>query len=113
MKQDGTDHEEMYYVTKVFTSADDHQLPCGKEMDSAGTLCALPYEATLPGQYENGGPQGQIILHYVEEEVSYMADYVANDAEEIQTVRYHAVPSGHMRRKTLILQPEGRAPDTP
>ncbi len=111
MKQERTEHEERYYITKDFTSAEDHQHPSGKEMDSAREHRPAPYETYLPMPYENGSPSGQIILQYVEEEVSYMADYEVNDANEIVNIRYDPVVSA--RKKCLILKKERRAPDTP
>ena len=114
MKQERSDHEKIYYITKVFTSAEGTRPPCGKEMDSARYHCSVPEGISLPKQYENGSPDGQIILHYVEEEVSYMADYEADENDEIKMIRYDKVPVvGSARNKILIIKKEGVAPDTP
>ena len=54
---------------------------------------------------------GPVVIRFVEEEVSYMADYEVNDRQEIESVRYDPVPVAR-QEEVWILNRKETFPDT-
>ncbi len=108
----GAEMAERYYITDIFTSDGSrlyHREEMEPEMQAFGDAAR---EGASALTYVNGVvPQG-IIIKYVEEEVTYIADYETNEAEEIKGVHYDPVPVAR-REKVLILQKRKEDPDTP
>jgi len=97
-----------YYITRYFTS-DDGAGPAEKMECGTGREIRLLREG--PPVYADGNMDEPIILRFVEEEVSYMADYEMNDRQEIESVRYDPVPVTR-QEEVWILNRKETFPDT-
>ena len=93
--------KEMYYITEIFTSSEGSPKAHGEKMEPAAGTFRPPGRRYSRMAYVNG----KMIVRYVEEEISYMADYITNENGEIASVEYDPVPLS-ARERFFILKDE-------
>ena len=99
-----------YYITRYFTSEDDEIEP-EEEMEPGGEKEFSEWIWESCSGQASGKIKDSVMVRFVEEEVSYMADYEINDRQEIQSVHFDPVPVAK-RENIWILNRKEKFPDT-